>query len=494
MESAISVLCASARGDAELPWTTTIPVLEKLKPMKTTYFPAAPVMKDESTTANNIFILEDLYKRQFNLDENDPNFKRVIRLVYGDLKTWSRIQSVKALRSDTSELAFDRFDWLLPGLGLWHLRLNFLQLIHRIHFGENHPKDPSTLQFAADAWDRSRVIQPNDFQALEELIIHSYQSRIVGVWVRTLRRERVDPKRIVDTIPWLTAQTPATWLARLKKIFASIHPKPLSMTPNMQPPEVDQEFENHRHFCAHVEVYLTLRYAIKHADIGLLRYALRHTAILFQAEVAGTPKYARALLYTLHLVDTPAASIRLQNCVLSNSLVNLKGGEDTNFEVDKCLELLNNLLKAFQNDRSYYSKHSDQLLEHWALNGPYFLELRKVFEFAFWKPANNAHSVKPASDDIWSMAISLAHQSLIRSKNDRFSRNPTVNLFLAGLSKLAENVVKYNEQYVQGYTEFDEEAFDTVPVPEEDETLLSAPGSPSIPSSFLEPLSPTFVE
>jgi hypothetical protein len=47
----------------------------------------------------------------------------------------------------------------------------------------------------------------------------------------------------------------------------------------------------------HVEVYLTLSHALKHADTGLLRYALRHTAVIFQAEAVEIPKYANALLH-----------------------------------------------------------------------------------------------------------------------------------------------------------------------------------------------------
>ena len=131
-------------------------------------------MKDESTTSNNIQIVKDIYVRQFNMEETKPEFETTLRLVGGDLKTWSRIQSAKQLRSDISEQAFDRFDWLLPSLGLWHLRLNMLQLIHKAHWGNIKPADSSTLQYAADRWDRSQVVQPNNFQALEDLIIHSY--------------------------------------------------------------------------------------------------------------------------------------------------------------------------------------------------------------------------------------------------------------------------------------------------------------------------------
>ena len=84
--------------------------------------------------------------------------------------------------------------------------------------------------------------------------------------------------------------------------------------------------------------------------------------MIFQASVAGTPKYAQALLYILHAIDSSAATIRLQESILMNSLVNLRGDEESSFETDRLLEILNNNLKTFQHERSYFSKYSDTLL------------------------------------------------------------------------------------------------------------------------------------
>ena len=77
---------------------------------KTRYYPLKPVMKDESTTSNNIQILEDIFIRQFKLSSDDPTFARTARLIFGDLKTWSRMHSVKELRDDVAARSFDRFD------------------------------------------------------------------------------------------------------------------------------------------------------------------------------------------------------------------------------------------------------------------------------------------------------------------------------------------------------------------------------------------------
>ena len=498
MESAIKALYAVTPGSTEFPWTFSMPILKKLKKYQARYLPLKPVMKDESTTSNNIQILEDIYGRQFQMKDNNPVFATALRLVGGDLKTWSRIQSAKHLRCEVSERPFDRFDWLLPGLGLWHLRLNMLQLIHRIHWGEVKPADPSTLQYAADRWGRSRVVQPNDFQALEDLIIHSYQSRVVGIWIRCLRREKLNPRRIEEITPWLKAQTSGTsgsWSLMLNQISSMIHASLPTVAIDTQAPTRDQEFHNHQKYCALVEIYLTLRYAIKYADIGLLRHALRDTAIVFQAAAARAPKYGHALLYTLHLVDSPAATMRLQECVLTNSLVNLEGAEDSNFELDRLLELLNNNLKAFQQERSYYSKDSDTLLEHWALNGPYFLELKRAVESSFGRPKSGKHPAKSASEDVWSMALNLAHKSLGRVVGDRFSFNPATDLFTEGLSRLGENVLKYNQQYVQDLSTIDDDdGNEGLEEPADAFEINQIPASPIISANPPEALGAMFVD
>ena len=343
---------------------TTFPgTVTRYDPIRTTYLPIKPIMKDESTISHNIHILDNIYGDQFQLKDDDSMFTRDLRLIYGDLKTWKRIQAVKLLRRDTAEDPRDRFDWLLPGLGLWHLRYNMLQLIHKIHWGTNRHADPSTLQFAADRWGRSQVVQPNNFAALEDLVVHSYQARMVGVWIKILRIQKYPFTRIDETIPWLAAQSSISWGNVLNSIATRTQaPIPCSSY-NMRPPQTDQEYENHQNFFVHVEAYFTLRYTIKHADIGLLRYALRRVTVIFQAQTSGTPHYAQALLHTLHMVDTLAATMKLQNAILANGLVNLRGENDSNFETDLLLELLNNNLRAFQHERTYFSKNNDSLLQ-----------------------------------------------------------------------------------------------------------------------------------
>ena len=67
----------------------------------------------------------------------------------------------------------------------------------------------------------------------------------------------------------------------------------------------------------------TLKYAIKHADVGLIKQVLVRCCLLFRR--SDKSKYAFLSLYITWLTQTNATSKELQDTILANSLVNLRG-------------------------------------------------------------------------------------------------------------------------------------------------------------------------
>ena len=437
IEQCIKDLVAD-KGDI---WATLPPIMRRLPNKKTQALPLKPILRDESSTENNIYIIMDIFQRQIRMKPSDPEFQNKLRVLSGDLKTWSRIQSAKTYRQDTAADYFESLKWATPILGLWHLKYNMLQLIHKIHWG-GPETDSSTLQYAADRWQRSNVLDGKKFESTEDLIIHSYRSRVVGMLILRVKQMRVDCDTIEDLDRWLALQSKETWGITLNAIADSLR---LSRTPK-ESDYTDQIHENHQIFCRHVEVYLLLRYAIKMADIELLRVALRHATVIFLPSEAATPKYAAALLHTLHLVDSSASSEQFQNYILANSLVNLSGRIDSNFEHDRLLELHNNTLKTYLRERTTFSSHNDELLQRWALIGPIVRDIKGAVERYVGYHNDSRHPCKNCKEDVWSMASNLAFKSLrkLRDRN-RFSRYPAADLILLGMKKLGDAVFKYNE-------------------------------------------------
>jgi hypothetical protein len=92
-----------------------------------------------------------------------------------------------------------------------------------------------------------------------------------------------------------------------------------------------------------METYKTLKYAIKHCDMGLIKRVIARCCLLFHR--SGKFKYAFLSLYITWLTQTNAASKELQNAILANSLVNLQGTDDGWFEIDRLNKFFNLQIK-----------------------------------------------------------------------------------------------------------------------------------------------------
>lgn len=130
----------------------------------------------------------------------------------------------------------------------------------------------------------------------------------------------------------------------------------------------NDHWNNHVRFCMVMEPYMTISYAVKHGDIGLLRHAMREVCIILQAPSASKPKYARAMLRQLHIFDTDASTPQLQEAYLANSLVNPRGLPHTFYEIDLLLEHQNGEFKRFRTDRGSSLQETDQMFRQHALS------------------------------------------------------------------------------------------------------------------------------
>ena len=81
-----------------------------------------------------------------------------------------------------------------------------------------------------------------------------------------------------------------------------------------------------------MEVYFTLKFAIKHTDIGLIKQVIVQCCILF----AGSAKsqYTHMALYLTKLLITDTADLELQKALLASMLVNCRGHDNSWFKID----------------------------------------------------------------------------------------------------------------------------------------------------------------
>src|SRR5205814_3833344 len=91
--------------------------------------------------------------------------------------------------------------------------------------------------------------------------------------------------------------------------------------------EVDQEFLAHIRFLQEAETYKILKYGIKWGDVGLIERVINISCFYFKG--MRQEKYANEMLYLKWLLQTNACDDALKRAILSNSLVNTHGKDDS---------------------------------------------------------------------------------------------------------------------------------------------------------------------
>ena len=406
-----------------------MPVVDALAPVKTVHHSLGPILHDESSNAGNILILENIFQHQYR--QPDSAFERRLFLIYGDQKTTQRIRSIKQRREE-AERPYDRLEWALPVPALFHLRMNYLYMISRLHFG-GPGSDQSTLYDAMNFWTRKKISKSNaDFYALEQLIIHSFQARICALlWNMIAPSKRGIGIKFEDTARMLAIHDGEAFSQLLGRIVDSYGKHACSTN--------DEELRNHVLFLQHTQTYLLLKYSIKHADLGLLRRAIDRCCVYFHG--SGQCKYAYEMLYLQRLTSTRAATPELQRAILANGLINRRGKVDSWYETDRLVEFHNGTLRKLLNAKRGSSLSLDYLFEHCALNTNFFDTLAKQIESFYGINRNMEHPEKSAERDIKVMAQRLSQSGSIALNSGRTVKYKATDVLAAGAIRIAGKAI-----------------------------------------------------
>ena len=77
--------------------------------------------------------------------------------------------------------AYNQYQYIFPGLTLWHLRFSYLKMIWKLFYSGDSATERSTLQWAVDHWHGDKTTSPVDFHLLKDLTIHSYRARVIAI-------------------------------------------------------------------------------------------------------------------------------------------------------------------------------------------------------------------------------------------------------------------------------------------------------------------------
>lgn len=289
-----------------------------------------------------------------------------------------------------------------------------MDLIHDTYGGEQ--RSPESLNHSK-AHLGAHQGGSTPFHHKEEVAIKSFNARIIALFLHELPDTvrdggtkqieswfKGEDIRRADTIARV-AEARLRFLDVLYSIQKAVFPfDERASSPSPSAP-VDEVFRNHVRFLQDMELYLSLKFAIKYADLGLIERAIVRCCLVFAG--SGHTNYANLSLYLTRLLATDAADPPLKRALLSGMLVNCRGVEDGWFEVDRLNEHHNLSLKILLQGRKRSSADTTALFTRVSLTASYSLDLREHVEAAFGVHVNNRHQMKKADLDVLNLAREL---------------------------------------------------------------------------------------
>jgi hypothetical protein len=430
-----------------------IPPLEKTQRVV-----LGPIPAEEGSISGNIKVLDNIFLRQLGFS-SEEEFSQRLFLIFGDQLTVQRIRSIIFMRSEATK-DFNRHTWALPVLALFHLRMNLIWLIYKHHFGDQkgNTNQYSTIHAHAELLNR-KVIPPGKppFNYTEELTIHSFYGRIIALLLIRLknRLRTVGMTEIKSRAAELIGNLgPQEFLDLIEGIRQMAFSKEARDRANENSDDLDEdsgtedeEFTNHVRFLQQMETYCTLKYAIKHGDLGLIQRIIPRCCFYFHGSKSFN--YAREMLEMQRLLCTKACSPELQRAILINSLINTRGKEDSFKEVDLDIEHHNGNLKEFLNSRRNGTVGVDALFKYAILCSDHATNLKEAIEGAWGEKTSGNHTNKDPGRDIFSLAWTLHESSLVRT-GGRTCSHRSPNMMGDGLTALLGGAVdRFNAQLAQ---------------------------------------------
>ncbi|KZZ96882.1 hypothetical protein AAP_00525 [Ascosphaera apis ARSEF 7405] len=348
-----------------------------LEPNKTVRYEMGPIMENENSVSGTLSVMNHILLQVLGYDIEDPEFGQYIQLTYGDQKTVSLVQSVKRMRK-YSEHVYERFQSFLPIPGLFHYKMNFIDLIFSHFSGKGEQQRcPSSVKHNEHHMGIAKGnVLP--FHHKEQVLTRCFDARVLAMLYDNIQDStEVDTTDVDEIEEYLQTLTPDEFLEKLSSMVRHTFSKEALSPFNTNDTSVDQ---THRVSCQFLDVMVTyreLKHAIKFGDIGYLKRLFPRIAMIFAG--SNKTKYCGITLYMTWLLETEAASQTLKHAILANSLVNTSGRKDGFYEIDRLNEFTNYRLRLLMKSRSSNEELKD-LFRRMALSSAYTAIVKEGLE------------------------------------------------------------------------------------------------------------------
>ena len=439
-------------GDSSYP---AFPVIEQLPPRVTQYWQFAGIPQDEGTIEGTYAVHEDIFLRQLGLKAADKpgevdDFTRRLVLCHGDQLTDDRIRSTLQ-EQRRAELPYDRRQWIRPLPAWFHVQMNLLATIVRTHWAAD-PGFHNVHSLVTDMtrWNRSHGTRDNaKYHLMEPVVAQGFTSRVGALFCAAMRDRGLLP---VDTERNPQREVVGNAVSRLSapqfvELVEDVRSTAFTLSAwTSSSPDVD--FRTMCRLLQEVELFLTLRHAVKYGDIGMLRRLVDPLIIVFLG--AKQHNYGREMLYyrwCLSSANTPV----LQRSILSSGLVNWHGRQSTFKAIDLHLEHLNCSCKLDLRNQKNSTHDFDIVFQRQALCNAYLGELRTKLERWYGESMSGKHTSDRAIHDMFFLSWNLfldGHASRRASVNAGSRMYDSADIRQDGMDSLEANVDAFNARHV----------------------------------------------
>jgi hypothetical protein len=431
----------------------TFPKIDLLKPRKTVAHNPGASFYNEGTIEGTYGVHRDIWLQKLGLKEDDAtgDFATRLWLVCGDQLSGSNSRAVQKAQSRASQ-AYDRRKWMLTVPGLFHVQMNLLHTIVRTHWKpQGRQFSRATLLHDVNYWNRSGITQENaKFHLVEPLLRQGFAARVLALWYEALHnmgliqgphQGGMDRQQTVGQA--ITNLTPEQVLDAVDHVYNQAFTTEAWDGNDTH----DKEFVSMTRYLQEVELFLVLRHAIRHGDIGIIRRLVDLLIVTFFG--AEQHKYGHEMLHLRWLLSDSVSTPELQRAILSAMLVNINGKPDGFRGTDWVLEVVNGAMSrdmaAFKNSTHDVNKTFVRV----ALCSAYMEKVRAAIEVPFGQHQNGKHSYKSTVADIFSLANHLWREGCARPESTSVSqRFESLDITWAGSRVLAERLKVFNARFV----------------------------------------------
>ncbi|KAF9275432.1 hypothetical protein BGZ74_004019 [Mortierella antarctica] len=392
-----------------------------LSTAKTTLIPLPTMHFNQATTDGNKDIIIHIVLKVLRLPPE--YFDHLRRIIFaGDKLTVNRIRSLQAMNWD-EHTVYKKFEWVVPVLQLFHLRMNLVSVILKTHFGDKLVR--GSLGYNVHLLGRKRIAEDKaDFHAADEFLRHTFDAMVLSIW-----EEELDCKNLATFTQGHDADTLHDHINKSSDNIIENFLTSKGQSERNGPGSVNAAL-----FLRDMLFYLELSSAIKAGDIGRILEVLKYLTILFQA---GKTKNYGAELLRLYCGLRHSWTEKTKQAIFASWLVNPKGNENGFIPTDLYQEQNNRLIKdihAVKGSNASWTFAEQKL----STNIHTFKQVKENMKAQYNTPRNkdNHQSVAPDSDIKAIMRSNAEHLILSKKPQNQQMAKPVVDLIREGYKRV----------------------------------------------------------